>query len=252
MAGDRVRRCAASSAAAVVGHEMARRRSAPAEIVARRSASPRQASSSIRGISPLTRSASPRACRHDAGAHRIRHRSTRVRRRRRCRCWTPCSNATGVTAGRRHRVWPIDTPAFVVCAQLRACSTSSTAARSRRRRSRLRLLIWSAAGCRAPRRRSSFRDLRIRVDMGWREWKVAVEYDGVQHWSDRRQRAWDIERIALLEAAGWVVDPSERGDDVAAAPHRRTSSGASCVRQGVRPSRDCGGYACESCASSAA
>ena len=41
--------------------------------------------------------------------------------------------------------------------------------------------------------------------MGWREWKIAVEYDGVQHWADGRQRAWDIERIALLEAAGWAV-----------------------------------------------
>ena len=41
--------------------------------------------------------------------------------------------------------------------------------------------------------------------MGWREWKVAVEYDGVQHWEDRYQRSWDIERIALLEAAGWAV-----------------------------------------------
>jgi very-short-patch-repair endonuclease len=46
---------------------------------------------------------------------------------------------------------------------------------------------------------------RIRVDMGWREWKVAVEYDGVQHWSDRHQRSWDIDRIAILESLGWVV-----------------------------------------------
>lgn len=45
----------------------------------------------------------------------------------------------------------------------------------------------------------------IRVDMGWRQWKVAVEYDGVQHWNDSRQRAWDIERIAILEAMGWIV-----------------------------------------------
>ena len=28
---------------------------------------------------------------------------------------------------------------------------------------------------------------------------------GVQHWSDARQRSWDIERIALLEASGWTV-----------------------------------------------
>lgn len=45
----------------------------------------------------------------------------------------------------------------------------------------------------------------IRVDMGWREWKVAVEYDGVQHWTDRRQRSWDIDRIAILESMGWSV-----------------------------------------------
>jgi len=56
-----------------------------------------------------------------------------------------------------------------------------------------------------PARGIRFPALRIRVDMGWREWKVAVEYDGVQHWSDAAQRAWDIERIALLEAAGWTI-----------------------------------------------
>ena len=50
-----------------------------------------------------------------------------------------------------------------------------------------------------------FGDVMIRVDMGWRQWKVAVEYDGVQHWTDNRQRAWDIDRIAILESMGWVV-----------------------------------------------
>ena len=61
------------------------------------------------------------------------------------------------------------------------------------------------AGLPKPQTQIEFRDLHIRVDMGWREWKVAVEYDGIQHWADSRQRSWDIERIALLEAAGWVV-----------------------------------------------
>lgn len=70
--------------------------------------------------------------------------------------------------------------------------------------SRLRLVIVRA-GLPAPETQISFPDLGIRVDMGWREWKIAVEYDGVQHWADGRQRAWDIERIALLEAAGWAV-----------------------------------------------
>jgi hypothetical protein len=44
-----------------------------------------------------------------------------------------------------------------------------------------------------------------RLDMGWPRWKVAVEYDGAQHWTDSCQRAWDIERLAMLEAAGWVI-----------------------------------------------
>ena len=47
--------------------------------------------------------------------------------------------------------------------------------------------------------------VRVRLDVGWREWKVAVEYDGAQHWVDKKQRAWDIERMAMLEASGWVV-----------------------------------------------
>lgn len=69
---------------------------------------------------------------------------------------------------------------------------------------RVRLLIVRS-GLPRPDTQIEFPTLHIRVDMGWRQWKVAVEYDGVQHWTDSRQRAWDIERIALLEAAGWVV-----------------------------------------------
>ncbi len=69
---------------------------------------------------------------------------------------------------------------------------------------RLRLIVVRA-GLPQPQTQIRFPDLRIRVDMGWPEWKVALEYDGVQHWADAAQRAWDIERIALLESAGWVV-----------------------------------------------
>jgi very-short-patch-repair endonuclease len=72
----------------------------------------------------------------------------------------------------------------------------------------LRLLLVDA-GLPRPETQIEFRDrwgrVRVRVDMGWREWKVAVEYDGLQHWADARQRSWDIERIALLEASGWTV-----------------------------------------------
>lgn len=43
------------------------------------------------------------------------------------------------------------------------------------------------------------------LDMGWPERRVAVEYDGAQHWTDARQRRRDIERLADLEALGWTV-----------------------------------------------
>ncbi len=65
---------------------------------------------------------------------------------------------------------------------------------------RVRLLLV-AAGLPKPETQIEFLQLRIRVDMGWREWQVAVEYDGIQHWENRYQRSWDIERIALLEAS---------------------------------------------------
>lgn len=44
-----------------------------------------------------------------------------------------------------------------------------------------------------------------RVDMGWERWKVAVEFDGAQHWTDPAQRTRDIDRLAELESCGWRV-----------------------------------------------
>jgi hypothetical protein len=44
-----------------------------------------------------------------------------------------------------------------------------------------------------------------RSDLGWPQWKVLVEYEGIHHWSDRVQRARDLERYAQLEALGWIV-----------------------------------------------
>ncbi|MCF6386361.1 DUF559 domain-containing protein [Mycobacterium sp. MBM] len=74
--------------------------------------------------------------------------------------------------------------------------------------SRVRLMLIKA-GLPVPETQIEFFDeygaAFIRSDMGWRSWKVLVEYDGVQHWSDSRQRAWDIERAAVLESMGWAV-----------------------------------------------
>jgi hypothetical protein len=44
-----------------------------------------------------------------------------------------------------------------------------------------------------------------RIDMGWEEWKVGVEFDGAQHWTDPAQRTRDIDRLAELEARGWTI-----------------------------------------------
>jgi hypothetical protein len=44
-----------------------------------------------------------------------------------------------------------------------------------------------------------------RIDMGWEEWKVGVEFDGAQHWTDPARRTWDIDRLAELEARDWTI-----------------------------------------------
>ncbi|WP_094288476.1 endonuclease domain-containing protein [Mycobacterium lehmannii] len=44
-----------------------------------------------------------------------------------------------------------------------------------------------------------------RIDMGYPKWKVGVEYDGAQHWTNPRIRAADIERQARLEALDWRI-----------------------------------------------
>lgn len=44
-----------------------------------------------------------------------------------------------------------------------------------------------------------------RIDMGWEEWQVGVEFDGAQHWTDAAQRTWDIDRLAELERRGWTI-----------------------------------------------
>jgi hypothetical protein len=50
------------------------------------------------------------------------------------------------------------------------------------------------------------------LDMGWEDVKVAVEYDGDQHRSDRSQYNWDIRRLERLQHKGWVVIRVVAGD----------------------------------------
>jgi hypothetical protein len=76
------------------------------------------------------------------------------------------------------------------------------------RETRTRLVLIDA-GLPTPRTQipvfNEFGDFVARIDMGWEEWLVGVEYDGAQHWTDRQQRTRDIDRTAQLEAVGWTI-----------------------------------------------
>lgn len=43
------------------------------------------------------------------------------------------------------------------------------------------------------------------LDMGWPEFKIAVEYDGEHHRTRRSQYSWDIRRSEMLQRRGWIV-----------------------------------------------
>jgi hypothetical protein len=43
-----------------------------------------------------------------------------------------------------------------------------------------------------------------RIDMGWTEWLVGVDFDGAHHWTNPKQRTWDVERYAKLPELGWI------------------------------------------------
>jgi hypothetical protein len=43
------------------------------------------------------------------------------------------------------------------------------------------------------------------LDLGWQESMVAVEYDGDQHRTHRRQFVRDIQRLEMLERMGWII-----------------------------------------------
>ena len=46
--------------------------------------------------------------------------------------------------------------------------------------------------------------LIARIDMGWPQWRVGIDFDGAHHWTDARQRTWDVERYAKLLELEWL------------------------------------------------
>jgi Protein of unknown function (DUF559) len=72
------------------------------------------------------------------------------------------------------------------------------------------------------------------LDMGWPERLLAVEYDGDQHRSDRRQYVKDIRRTETLERLGWTVVRIVAEDSPANTLRRvRAAFASSSVRQGL-------------------
>jgi hypothetical protein len=70
-------------------------------------------------------------------------------------------------------------------------------------------LILTRAGLRPKRTQievfDRFGEFVRRIDMGWDDWMVGVEYDGAQHWTDPAIRSHDIDTQARLEALGWRI-----------------------------------------------
>jgi hypothetical protein len=63
-------------------------------------------------------------------------------------------------------------------------------------------------------------NLLARLDMGWENLKVAAEYDGDHHRTDRAQFARDIKRIEMLERMGWIIIRVTSGDRSVEIVHR--------------------------------
>lgn len=89
------------------------------------------------------------------------------------------------------------------------------------RESWLRLLLIDA-GLPKPTTQIPVNDgwrLAALLDMGWEDYMVALEYDGDQHRSDRRQFVKDIKRLEMFADLGWTVIrvvAEHRPDDIIA------------------------------------
>ncbi len=65
------------------------------------------------------------------------------------------------------------------------------------------------AGMPAPRTqivvRDEYGEFVARLDMGYEDLRVGIEYDGPQHWTSAEQRDRDIDRYSALLDLGWVI-----------------------------------------------
>jgi hypothetical protein len=50
----------------------------------------------------------------------------------------------------------------------------------------------------------AYGDIFARLDMGWRQYGVGVDFEGAQHWTNSRQWNWDVERYSKIPELGWI------------------------------------------------
>ena len=53
--------------------------------------------------------------------------------------------------------------------------------------------------------RDEYGEFVARIDMGYEDLRVGIEYDGAHHWSDAQQRDRDIDRYSALGDLGWLI-----------------------------------------------
>jgi hypothetical protein len=70
-------------------------------------------------------------------------------------------------------------------------------------------LVLIDAGLPAPQTQitvlDDYGDFVARIDMGYEDLRVGIEYDGPQHWTDPEQRDRDIDRYTALLDLGWTI-----------------------------------------------
>lgn len=117
------------------------------------------------------------------------------------------ANATGLTAAEVNSVLQRHKGARGII-QLRAVADLMDGGAESPQETHTRLILI-AAGMARPVTQIKVYDrwgaVFARIDMGWPEFKVGVEYDGPQHWTDPVRRSRDIDRYAELAALGWIL-----------------------------------------------
>ncbi|MGH3644282.1 MAG: hypothetical protein ACRDUX_35285 [Mycobacterium sp.] len=117
------------------------------------------------------------------------------------------ANATGLTANRVNPLVKFHRGARGLV-QLREVLEVMDSGAESPQETRTRLLLL-AAKFRRPQTQIKVLDETgypfARIDMGWEDYRVGVEYDGEQHWTDPEQYARDIDRHAKLVALGWRI-----------------------------------------------